>query len=80
MDNDVVSETLLDQQSRIAALEANYQTLNKDLEEIIDRLDDLLHLKSKGMGALWLVSLILGSGVIGAVAFIVNLFNQRPHL
>lgn len=60
---------------RVAILE----TRMGDLAEIKDKLDELLHLKSKGIGALWLVSLIVGSGILGLVTMVTSFFN-RPHL
>ena len=60
---------------RVAVLEIQM----KDLEEIKQKLDDLIQLKSKGMGALTLVSLIFGSGIIGLVMMVVN-FVKQGHL
>lgn len=62
---------------RVAVLETEINTLQTDLKEIKDKLDDLLTLKARGMGALSLVSLIIGSGVIG---LIVTILKFRPHL
>lgn len=60
---------------RVAVLE----TRLNDLDEIKGKLDELLHLKSKGAGALWLVSLVIGSAIVGLFSNIVQFFN-RPHL
>lgn len=73
MDNDHIYLHTLHE--RVAILE----TRMDDFAEIKDKLDELLHLKSKGIGALWLVSLIVGSGLIGVIAMIISFFN-RPHL
>lgn len=75
MDNETVFELV----SRVATLEAQHDTVNEDLKEIKEKLDELLHLKSKGMGALWLVSLIVGSGVLGLILTVINFFS-KPHL
>jgi hypothetical protein len=64
---------------RVAILETKINEMEHYLKDINDKLDELLHLKSKGMGALWLVSLLIGSGVLGLVALVSQLFN-RPHL
>jgi hypothetical protein len=37
---------------------------SRDIEEIKNSLNDLLNLKNKGIGAFWLASTIVGSGVI----------------
>lgn len=60
---------------RVAVLE----TRMDDLLEIKEKLDELLHLKSKGIGALWFVSLIVGSGLLGLVTTIMAWLN-KPHL
>ena len=61
---------------RIAILETKFETLQGDLTHIKQQLDELLHLKSKGMGALWLVSLIIGSGMLGLILTLVNFFSK----
>jgi hypothetical protein len=73
------NETAIDLAERVAVLETEWSNTKDDLKEIKGKLDDLLHLKSKGMGALGLVSLLIGSGMIGLVITIVNIFRQ-PHL
>lgn len=61
---------------RVARLEERM----KDLSEIKEKLDQLLELKSKGMGAIGLVSLIVGSGVIGLAITLWNVFFPRNHV
>ena len=65
---------------RIAVLETKVTALETRLGSIEGKLDQLLELKSKGMGALSLVGLLLGSGIIGVILTVVNLFGQRSHL
>lgn len=72
MDNDIT----IDLAERVAVLETKLEKL----DSIESKLDDLLHLKSKGMGALWLVSLLVGSGMLGLVAAVISFFHNRPHL
>jgi len=60
---------------RIAVLETKYQAMEEKLDTVIEQLKSLLELKDKGMGALGLVSLILGSGVIGVIMMAVNFFK-----
>lgn len=64
---------------RVAVLETEQDTFRADLKDIKDKLDELLTLKAKGMGAFGLVSLLIGSGLIGIVFTLVQFFN-RPHL
>ena len=60
---------------RIAILETKFDDMHKDLTNISTKLDTLLELKTKGMGALGLVGLILSSGIIGVVMLVVNVFR-----
>ncbi len=64
---------------RVAMLEADWENTKEDLKEIKDKLDQLIELKHKGLGALGLVSLLIGSGVVGLVLTILNLFKSN-HL
>lgn len=52
---------------RIARLEERVSELDSRMERIEQKLDALLELKNKGAGAFWLMSLIVGSGVLGLV-------------
>lgn len=63
---------------RIAVLEIEVAQLKTVLIDINSKLDSLLDLKSKGMGAFWLIGLIIGVGGITLVTTLTNLF--RPHL
>lgn len=65
---------------RVTALEIEREQITKDLDEIKGKLDDLLHLKSKGIGAFWLVGLVISSGLLGLFSTIANLFSSKPHL
>lgn len=56
---------------RVAILEVQME----DLKEIKGKLDELIQLKSQGMGALTLVGILLGSGVIGIVLMVANFFK-----
>lgn len=50
---------------RIAALEVRVENLLEAQEETNKKLDDLLAIKYKGIGAFWLGSAIVGTGIIG---------------
>jgi uncharacterized membrane protein len=65
---------------RVAVLETKLEATQKQLQSIERKLDELLELKSKGMGAIGLVSLIAGSGVIGVIVMIVSFFSGKDHL
>ncbi len=57
---------------KIAVLEHKVEQVSKELASIEAKLDELLTLRSKGMGAFWVASSILGTGIIGAIAMFVN--------
>lgn len=64
---------------RVAVLEVQMPDIQSDLKTIKENLSELLELKSKGMGALWFVSLIVGSGLLGLIVTVLGFFS-RPHL
>jgi hypothetical protein len=73
------SDLFVQLSERVAVLETNQSADRITLQSIEGKLDSLLELKAKGMGAFWLISLVIGSGVLGLVAFVTNMFS-RPHL
>lgn len=64
---------------RVAVLETELKEARSELTEIKEKLDELLLLKAKGMGALTLVSLLIGSGLVGIIYTVIKLFGS-PHL
>ena len=50
---------------RIAVVEHKVEELSQRVKGMDDKLDQLLELKAKGMGAFWFASLIVGTGVAG---------------
>jgi hypothetical protein len=56
---------------RIAVMEHQVSKLVEDVKSIDDKLDQLLELKAKGMGAVRFATLIIGSGVIGIVSSLI---------
>lgn len=59
---------------RITALEVEVKYLRETVSDLLEvtkaqneKLDSLLELKAKGMGAIWLASAVLGSGILGAI-------------
>ncbi len=64
------------QAERIAALEVRVSEMQKQQQQINDKLDELLALRNKGIGAFWLSSGLLGTGIVG---FIVQLVEWIRH-
>jgi hypothetical protein len=64
------------QAERIAALEVRVSDMQRSQQEINNKLDELLALRNKGIGAFWLSSGLLGTGIVG---FIVQLVEWIRH-
>lgn len=60
---------------KVAILETKYAATEEKLDDVIKKLDSLLELKTKGMGAIGLVSILMGSGIIGLVILVINFFK-----
>jgi hypothetical protein len=71
-DNDYVVRPIGE---RVAALEVRMTAMEVTLAAIDKKLDDLLSLKHQGLGALGLVSLLVGSGVIGLIGMLTHWFG-----
>ena len=68
---------------RLATLEAemrqvfNFQAEHKiQTKEINRKLDELLSLRNKGVGAFWLASALTGTGILGAFWGLLELFKN----
>lgn len=64
------------QGERIATLEVRLSAVEAKQDEINAKLDDLLAMRNKGIGAFWLASTLLGTGIVG---FIVQLISWWKH-
>lgn len=73
----------IDLNARVAVLEYKVNQLTEALtkhateskardDDITTKLDGLLELKSKGMGAFWLASTIVGTGIVGMIVAFAN--------
>lgn len=60
------------QVERIAALEVQVAYVRAEQAEISKKLDDLLAMRDKGIGAFWLASALFGTSVLGVVAIFVS--------
>lgn len=72
-------DRLLSPQERLAILETKFDQISSDNAIIKEKLEELLQLKHKGMGAVWLVSLIIGTGLLGLLSSVVGFIN-KGHL
>lgn len=60
---------------RLVLLEYKDELREEQLTEINKKLDELLALRQKGMGAFWLASSLLGTGIVGAIFMLINYFR-----
>lgn len=56
----------------LALLKYRLDELEKKVTGIDDKLDELLALRSKGMGAFWLGSLLFGTSIIGFLTAMIS--------
>lgn len=68
-------KTMKSDAERIAILETKFDQMEEHIQDISKKLDTLLELKSKGLGAFWLVGLIFGSGVLGLIMAAMSFFK-----
>ena len=52
---------------RITALETRFDNIEATQATISKQLEDLLALRNKGVGAFWLASSLLGTGIVGVI-------------
>ena len=57
---------------RLTTLEVQMLHLTDIVEKQNAKLDDLLGMKNKGVGAFWLASALAGTGIIGACVSLVE--------
>lgn len=64
---------------RVSALEIRVGALEEKMDTIVTKLDELLEIKHKGMGAIGLVSVLIvaASGLAGVITFVLGLINHR---
>lgn len=61
---------LLEYKDTLRAVEL--QDMTQELKETNKKLDELLTLRNKGVGAFWLASALLGSGIVGSAVLIID--------
>jgi hypothetical protein len=75
---------VISQVERLARVEVEVQALKSEVDELKTsikemhvKLDDLLALRYKGVGAFWLASALIGTGVVGAIAQILHYIGVK---
>lgn len=51
---------------RLSMLEVEVKALKDQVNRMDQKLDDLLALRNKGVGVFWLISSLIGTGIVGA--------------
>lgn len=62
---------------RVRTIEVKQDETNSTVSSMDAKLDELLALKNKGMGAFWVVSIIMGAAFTTVVSIITDLFSGR---
>ena len=57
---------------RLAVLEHRVNNIDQKLTAIDTKITELLELRSKGMGAFWVASLLFGTGIFGLVTTMIS--------
>lgn len=57
---------------RIAVLEVRMAKVEDQQQQILNKLDELLLFRAKGVGAFWLASALLGTGIVGTVVTVLE--------
>lgn len=60
---------------RLAVIEVQIKSLIEEMEKRDKKIDELLALKNRGLGAIWLVTLIFGSSLIAGLATVISWFK-----
>ncbi len=61
---------------RIAILETQRAEDKKKLDSMDEKLDQLLALRNRGLGAFWLASALFGTGIIGVLGTFFDWFKH----
>lgn len=62
-------------EERVAVLETEVKYLKDTINKMDGKLDELLQLRSKGVGAFWLASALLGTSIIGLLGTVFDWFK-----
>lgn len=73
----MAASNLPTQGERIASLETQVSLMRAEQIATNAKLDELLALRNKGLGAFWLATSLLGTGIVGIFATVYGWFN--PH-
>lgn len=64
------------QAERIASLETQVQIMSENMDKMVDKMDELLAFRNKGIGALLLITSLLGTGLTGVVLTFMSWFHH----
>ncbi len=75
----MANPTNVTQAERITALEVRVSDLLKTQQETNNKLDELLAMRHKGIGAFWLASTLLGTGIVGFIVQFIDWARMWRH-
>ncbi len=84
---ELVKNREMNQRERLAVVEAELEAhsvtdlvfhaeVKVSIDKLTNKLDELLELKAKGMGAIWLIGILLGGGVLAFISTVVGWFKH----
>lgn len=63
------------QVERLARVEERVKVLEGKTDEMNEKLDQLLALRNKGVGAFWVASSLIGTGIVGVFYQLISWFK-----
>jgi len=62
---------------RLTRVEEQVSELRNKVDAMDEKIDELLAIRYKGVGAFWLASALMGTGIIGFFVKVLHLFGTR---
>ena len=72
-------ERLVALEMELGVIKENQQKFEGHYKEMNGKLDELLSLRNKGIGAFWLASLLTGTGIIGVLVSMIGWWKGFLH-
>lgn len=66
------------QNERLAVLETEVRQLTKLVNEMDAKIDQLVELRARGVGAFWVASAIFGTGIVGSAISLWHWIKGTP--
>lgn len=73
------AERLVALELQVKSITLTQQKYEDHWKEVNGKLDELLSLRNKGIGAFWLASILTGTGIIGVLVSMFDWFRGVTH-